>query len=52
MGAASKRSRRTLMSKQIPRTTVRPFDYRRDRDGVDDVYEIIDHRGVTLASIP
>lgn len=40
------------MSEQNPRTTIRPFDYRRDRDGVDDVYEIIDHRGVTLASIP
>ncbi len=40
------------MSEQIPRTTVRPFDYRRDEDGCDDVYCITDHRGVTLATIP
>lgn len=40
------------MSRQTPRTTARPFDYRRDTNGFDDVYEIIDHRGVTLASIP
>jgi hypothetical protein len=40
------------MNEQISRTTTRPFDYRRDEDGCDDVYCITDHRGVTLASIP
>lgn len=40
------------MNEQTPRTTAQPFDYRRDKDGCDDVYCIIDHRGITLASIP
>jgi hypothetical protein len=40
------------MSEQNPRTTARPFTYRRDKDGCDDVYDIIDDRGILRASIP
>jgi hypothetical protein len=29
-----------------------PFTYRRDRDGCDDTFDIVDHRGVVIASIP
>jgi hypothetical protein len=39
------------MNEQIPPTNVQPFDYRRDKDGCDDTFDIIDHRGTVIASI-
>jgi hypothetical protein len=39
------------MSQQILRTSAQPFSYRRDKDGCDDVFHVIDHRGITLASV-
>jgi hypothetical protein len=39
------------MSDQIPRTSAQTFAYRRDKDGCDDVFHVIDHRGIILVSV-
>lgn len=44
------------MNEQVPRhddnlLPTGPFTYRRDRDGCDDTFDIVDHRGVVITSI-